>query len=65
MQEAAPHAGAIAMPVFGPDEALAGAPAPYPLEAVAAARPDLAEAAATLTRRLGGEIPEHPRTAAA
>lgn len=65
-----PHTGAIAAPVFGPGEALAGAlalSAPVSrltAEAVAAARPVLAEAAATLTRRLGGERPEWPRAAA-
>jgi DNA-binding IclR family transcriptional regulator len=65
-----PHTGAMAMPVFGPGEALAGAlalSAPvsrWTPEAVAAARQILAEAAATLTRRLGGEMPERPRAAA-
>ena len=65
-----PHTGAIAMPVFGPGEALAGAlalSAPisrWTAEAVAAARPVLVEAAAVLTRRLGGEVPELPRAAA-
>ncbi|RYJ01330.1 MAG: IclR family transcriptional regulator [Acetobacteraceae bacterium] len=59
-----PHTGAIAMPVFGPAEALAGAlalSAPvsrWTPEAVAAARPVLAETASVLTRRLGGEAPE-------
>ena len=59
-----PHTGAFAMPVFGPAEALAGAlalSAPvsrWTPEAIAAARPVLAEAAAVLTRRLGGEAPE-------
>ena len=65
-----PHTGAIAAPVFGPGDALAGAlalSAPvsrWTPEVVAAARPVLAEAAATLTRRLGGEMPELPRAAA-
>jgi DNA-binding IclR family transcriptional regulator len=65
-----PHTGAIAMPVFGPGEALAGALAlSAPIsrwmpEAVAAARPVLAEAATILTRRLGGEAPELSRAAA-
>ncbi len=64
------HTGAIATPVFGPGEALAGALAlsgpvsRWSAEAVAAARPVLLEAAATLTRRLGGEWPETPRAAA-
>ncbi len=65
-----PHTGAIAMPVFGPGDTLAGAlalSAPvsrWVPEAVAAARPVLAEAAAALTRRLGGEAPTLPRAAA-
>ena len=65
-----PHIGAIAMPVFGPGEDLAGAlalSAPvsrWMPEAVAAARLVLAEAAAVLTRRLGGDVPELPRAAA-
>jgi DNA-binding IclR family transcriptional regulator len=65
-----PHTGAIATPVFGAGEALAGAlslSAPvsrWTPDAVAAARPVLAEAAAALTRRLGGEMPELPRAAA-
>ncbi|WP_431272140.1 IclR family transcriptional regulator [Dankookia sp. P2] len=65
-----PHTGAIATPVFGPGERVAGAlslSAPvsrWTPEAVAAARPVLAEAAATLTRRLGGEMPAMPRAAA-
>jgi DNA-binding IclR family transcriptional regulator len=65
-----PHTGAMAMPVFGPGDALAGAlalSAPvirWTPEAVAAARPVLAEAAAALTRRIGGEMPERPRAAA-
>jgi DNA-binding IclR family transcriptional regulator len=65
-----PHTGAIAMPVFGPGDALAGAlalSAPvsrWMPEAVAAARPVLAEAAVVLTRRLGGDVPELPRAAA-
>lgn len=65
-----PHTGAMAAPVFGPGEALAGAlalSAPvtrWTPEAQAAARPILAEAAAALTRRIGGERPEAPRAAA-
>ncbi len=65
-----PHNGAMAMPIFGPGEALAGAlalSAPvsrWVPEQVAAARPILAAAAAGLTRRLGGEAPERPRVAA-
>ncbi|WP_207540580.1 IclR family transcriptional regulator [Sabulicella rubraurantiaca] len=65
-----PHTGAMAMPVFGPNGALAGAlvlSAPvirWTPEAQAAARSLLSEAAVTLTRRLGGEMPEWPRNAA-
>lgn len=65
-----PHTGAMAMPVFGPGDRLAGAlalSAPvirWTPEALAAARPLLAEAAAALTRRIGGETPEYPRAAA-
>lgn len=65
-----PHTGAIASPVFGPGDALAGAlalSAPisrWTPEAVAAARPVLADAAAALTRRLGGDLPELPLAAA-
>ncbi|WP_426955438.1 IclR family transcriptional regulator [Muricoccus radiodurans] len=65
-----PHTGAMAAPVFGPGDALAGAlalSAPvirWTTDAVAAARPVLAEAAAALTRRLGGHAPEQPRAAA-
>ncbi|MCW8088086.1 IclR family transcriptional regulator [Sabulicella glaciei] len=65
-----PHTGAMAMPVFGPNDALAGAlalSAPiirWTPEAQEAARPLLAEAATALTRRLGGEMPEWPRSAA-
>ena len=65
-----PHTGAMAAPVFGPGDALAGAlalSAPvirWTPEAVAAACPVLAEAAAALTRRIGGEAPALPRDAA-
>jgi DNA-binding IclR family transcriptional regulator len=58
-----PHTGAMAVPVFGPGEALAGAlalSAPiirWTPEALAAARPLLTQAAAALTRRIGGERP--------
>lgn len=61
-----PHTGAMAAPVFGPGDALAGAlalSAPvirWTPDAVAAARPVLAEAAAMLTRRIGGENPLQP-----
>lgn len=66
-----PHTGAMAVPVFGPGDTLAGAlalSAPvtrWTQEAVAAARPVLVEAAAALTRRIGGERPELPRVTAA
>jgi DNA-binding IclR family transcriptional regulator len=59
-----PHTGAMAAPVFGPGEALAGAlalSAPiirWTPEALAAARPLLTQAAAALTRRIGGERPD-------
>ena len=59
-----PHTGAMAAPVFGPGDALAGAlalSAPvirWTPEALAAARPLLADSAVVLTRRLGGERPE-------
>ncbi len=65
-----PHTGAMAAPVFGPGDKLAGAlalSAPvirWTAEAQAAARPILTEAAATLTRRIGGEMPERPRVGA-
>jgi DNA-binding IclR family transcriptional regulator len=65
-----PHTGAMAMPVFGPGDALAGAlalSAPvirWVPEQVTAAKPILADAAAALTRRLGGEMPERPKQAA-
>jgi DNA-binding IclR family transcriptional regulator len=65
-----PHTGAMAAPVFGPGDRLAGAlalSAPiirWTPEALAAARPILLEAAGTLTRRIGGEHPELPRAAA-
>ncbi|NGM21581.1 helix-turn-helix domain-containing protein [Roseomonas stagni] len=65
-----PHTGAMAAPVFGPGDALAGAlalSAPvirWTPEAVAAARPILTDAAAALTRRIGGERPEPTRAAA-
>jgi DNA-binding IclR family transcriptional regulator len=58
-----PHTGAMAAPVFGPGDALAGAlalSAPvirWSPEALAAARPVLLQAAADLTRRIGGEAP--------
>ncbi|MCS6922008.1 MAG: helix-turn-helix domain-containing protein [Elioraea sp.] len=64
-----PHTGAMAMPVFGPGDRLAGAlalSAPvirWTTEAQAAARPVLREAAEGLTRRLGGEIPHRPKAA--
>lgn len=63
-----PHTGAMATPVFGPGDSLAGAlalSAPimrWTPEALAAARPILLEAAAALTRRIGGEMPERPRS---
>jgi DNA-binding IclR family transcriptional regulator len=53
----------MAAPVFGPGEALAGAlalSAPvirWTPEALAAARPLLTQAAAALSRRIGGERP--------
>lgn len=65
-----PHTGSMAAPVFGPGDRLAGAlalSAPvirWTPEALAAARPILTEAAAALTRRIGGETPEWPRAAA-
>lgn len=65
-----PHTGAMAMPVFGPGDTLAGAlalSAPvirWTTDALAATRPILVEAAAALTRRIGGETPERPRAAA-
>jgi DNA-binding IclR family transcriptional regulator len=65
-----PHTGAMAMPVFGTGERLAGAlalSAPiirWTAEAQAAARPILREAAEGLTRRLGGEMPRRPKAAA-
>ncbi len=65
-----PHTGAMAVPVFGPGDGLAGAlalSAPvirWTPEALAAARPILTEAAGALTRRIGGERPELPRAAA-
>ncbi|GGJ28240.1 IclR family transcriptional regulator [Neoroseomonas lacus] len=65
-----PHTGSMAAPVFGPGDRLAGAlalSAPvirWTPEALAAARPILAEAATALTRRIGGETPEWPRAAA-
>ncbi|NKE47247.1 IclR family transcriptional regulator [Roseomonas frigidaquae] len=65
-----PHTGAMAAPVFGPGDKLAGAlalSAPvirWTAEAQAAVRPILAEAAAALTRRIGGEMPERPLVAA-
>lgn len=65
-----PHTGSMAMPVFGPGDALTGALAlSAPLirwvpEQVALARPILTEAAVGLTRRLGGDMPERPRQAA-
>jgi DNA-binding IclR family transcriptional regulator len=58
------HTGAMAAPVFGPGDALAGAlalSAPvtrWTPEALAAARPTLAGAAAALTRRIGGAAPD-------
>ncbi len=66
-----PHTGAMATPVFGPGDKLAGAlalSAPvirWTPEAEAAARPILVEAGAALTRRIGGEMPERPRLATA
>jgi DNA-binding IclR family transcriptional regulator len=65
-----PHTGAMAAPVFGPGERLAGAlalSAPvirWTADAQAAARPTLVEAAAALTRRIGGKAPVLPRAAA-
>lgn len=65
-----PHTGAMAMPVFGAREKLAGAialSAPiirWTTEAQAAARPILRAAAEGLTRRLGGEMPQWPQAAA-
>jgi DNA-binding IclR family transcriptional regulator len=65
-----PHTGAMAAPVFGPGDKLAGAlalSAPvirWTADALAAARPILLEAAAALTRRIGGEMPAWPRAAA-
>ena len=65
-----PHTGAMAAPVFGPGDKLTGAlalSAPvirWTPDAQAAARPILVEAAAALTRRIGGEMPEWPRAAA-
>ncbi|MBU8540601.1 IclR family transcriptional regulator [Falsiroseomonas tokyonensis] len=65
-----PHTGAMAAPVFGPGDKLAGAlalSAPiirWTAEAQAAARPILIEAGATLTRRIGGTLPDWPRAAA-
>jgi DNA-binding IclR family transcriptional regulator len=65
-----PHTGAMAAPAFGPGDKLAGAlalSAPvirWTPEALATARPILAEAATALTRRIGGEAPEFPRAAA-
>lgn len=65
-----PHTGAMAMPVFGAGERLAGAlalSAPiirWTAEAQAAARPILRAAAEGLTRRLGGEMPRWPKAAA-
>ncbi len=65
-----PHTGAMAAPVFGPGDGLAGAlalSAPiirWTPEALAAARPVLAEAAVALTRRIGGEAPEWSSAAA-
>ncbi len=65
-----PHTGAMAAPVFGPGDAMAGAlalSAPvirWTVEAVAAARPILTDAAATLTRRIGGERPTLPQAMA-
>ncbi|MGG5810239.1 IclR family transcriptional regulator [Falsiroseomonas sp. CW058] len=65
-----PHTGAMAAPVFGPGDQLAGAlalSAPvirWTPEALAAARPVLIDAALTLTRRIGGERPASPRAAA-
>jgi DNA-binding IclR family transcriptional regulator len=65
-----PHTGGMAAPVFGPGDKLAGAlalSAPvirWTAEAQAAARPILMEAAAALTRRIGGELPDWPRAAA-
>lgn len=58
-----PHTGAMAVPVFGPGEGLAGAlalSAPvvrWTAAAQAAAGPILREAGAALTRRLGGAWP--------
>ncbi|MGX9966193.1 hypothetical protein ACVFYP_22910 [Roseomonas sp. F4] len=54
---------AMAAPVFGPGDKLAGALATP--EAEAAARPILVEAAAALTCRIGGEMLEWPRLATA
>jgi DNA-binding IclR family transcriptional regulator len=65
-----PHTGAMAAPVFGPGADLAGAlalSAPvirWTAEAVAAAKPILVDAAATLTRRIGGERPTLPQAVA-
>ncbi|MGX9963833.1 IclR family transcriptional regulator [Roseomonas sp. F4] len=65
-----PHTGAMAAPVFGPGDKLAGAlalSAPvirWTPEAQAIARPLLVDAVVTLTRRIGGELPERPRLAA-
>ncbi len=64
------HTGAIAAPVFGPGEALAGALAlsgpvsRWSDDALATAKPVLLDAARTLTRRLGGETPAMPILAA-